>query len=220
MEELLHTVRSRDVTIGPLPLAEIKEKLRARPVSRSAMVTIHTRLGDKYSPISHLPELAEYTISSEYAQRIAQENLEIHGPQPHKPNHIPVKERFGCCVLILLYFFLCYLGFVEGKVYIPGGRNSPGWYISGQVGFWAAELSHLCIIASCATILVDHFDKRANEVSYKLWNRCFVITAVALGLIAFTVGKVERRIRTANQASQHNAIAHPISVFESRSSRR
>ena len=120
----------------------------------------------------------------------------------HTPNHIPLKERLGCCAAISLYVFLCYLGFIEGKVYVPGGRHSPGWYVSGPSGFWLAEFSHWCMIASLAVIVVDHFDKRANELSYKWWNRAFIIAALAFAVLALFLGKVERRKRGANQSSE------------------
>jgi hypothetical protein len=102
----------------------------------------------------------------------------------------------------MIYGGHSYLGFVTGKVYIPGGKRSPGWYISGANGFWFAELSHWCMIASFVTIIVDHFDKRANELSYKWWNRTFLIAAFVFAILAFSLGKVERRKRTANQALQ------------------
>lgn len=129
----------------------------------------------------------------------------------HTPNHIPLKERFWCCVAIVVYGILCYLGFVEGKVYIPGGKHSPGWYISGASGFWFAELSHWCMIASFITIIIDHFDKRANELNYKWWNRAFLIAAVVFAILAFSLGKVERRKRTADKALEPSRMILSVS---------
>lgn len=58
MKDYLHTVViPGGASIGPLSLAELRERLRREPVPEDSTVIIHTRLGDQLVPINRHPEL-------------------------------------------------------------------------------------------------------------------------------------------------------------------
>lgn len=63
MKDCLHTVIiPGKPSIGPLPLLELRERLRREPVSDEATVLIHTRLGDHAMPLGRHPILRERSI--------------------------------------------------------------------------------------------------------------------------------------------------------------
>lgn len=92
----------------------------------------------------------------------------------HRPNFIPLKTRvfLAVCALFLLAFVLAELAI--GYTYLPGRRG--GFLLSGIPTLMIAISAATLLLAAVLTI-VDHYDRRPNEESYKAVKLvCFKIS--------------------------------------------
>jgi hypothetical protein len=109
------------------------------------------------------------------------------------PNHIPKGERILNVVLSLLLLFYGTAGVMADDLYIPG-KHRPGIHFHGEPA-WIIYGAFLFAIANMMSVVIDHYDKRNNETTYKVFARvsqilgwtCFV-GALALDLFVFHKG--------------------------------
>lgn len=95
------------------------------------------------------------------------------------PNHIPWKERVGNVLLSLLLLTYSLYGFAHDDIYIPSKR-SPGLHLHG-VPMWLAGAAMISAVANMLSVVIDHYDTRANEINY----RRFAIVTQVLGWLLF-----------------------------------
>lgn len=82
----------------------------------------------------------------------------------HRPNRIPLRTRvfLAVCALFLIVFVLAEVAL--GYTYLPGKRG--GLLLSGIPTLMLAAAATALLAAALLTI-VDHYDKRPNEATYK-----------------------------------------------------
>jgi hypothetical protein len=82
----------------------------------------------------------------------------------HRPNRIPLRTRvfLAICALFLIVFVLAEVAL--GLTYLPGKRG--GFLLSGIPTLMLAAAATALLAAALLTI-VDHYDKRPNEATYK-----------------------------------------------------
>lgn len=104
----------------------------------------------------------------------------------HRPNKIPLKTRvfLAICTLFLLVFILVELAL--GYTYLPGKRG--GFLLSGVPTLLIALSASGLLLAAVLTI-IDHYDKRPNEASYKSL-RSFCLKASLYLLIAAPIFEI------------------------------
>ena len=116
-------------------------------------------------------------VSSARAHR---RNIDTREGQLHTPNHIPSKERVGNVLLSLILFAYCTYGALHDDIYIPGKRSN-GVHMHG-VPMWVIYGAMLSAVANMLSVVIDHYDVRANELNYKRFAR---VTQI-LGWVLFT----------------------------------
>ncbi len=109
----------------------------------------------------------------------------------HVPNRIPKSER----VLNVLYasVILAFgaLGMFKGELLLPGKRTSgpTGTALQGFTA-WVMYAAMWCAICVLLSTVVDHYDRRNNEISYRRFAQIgkvcgWALFAVAIVLHAF-----------------------------------
>lgn len=101
----------------------------------------------------------------------------------HTPNHIPAKERVGNVLLSLALFAYCTFGALHDDIYIPGKRSS-GMHMHG-VPMWIVYGAMLSAVANMLSVVVDHYDVRANEINYTRFARVTQVLGWTLFIAAF-----------------------------------
>lgn len=84
--------------------------------------------------------------------------------QRHVPNHIPRSERIANVLFSVPLLAYSAYGFVRDDLYIPGKRG-PGVHLHGAP-MWMMCAAMLCVGASLLSVVIDHYDTRANEGRY------------------------------------------------------
>lgn len=97
------------------------------------------------------------------ARRVSPKMLEVK-VKKHRPNFISLRIRvlLLICALFLMVFALAEVAL--GYTYLPGKRG--GFFLSGIPTLMLAAAATVLLAAVVLTI-VDHYDKRPNEVAYK-----------------------------------------------------
>lgn len=114
--------------------------------------------------------------TSEYPSR--KEDLDGN----YVPNSISVTDRLFNLVLALVLIVYGSYGVYKNQLYVPATRGD-GTYLSGGAA-WIMYAALLCGSVYLLTIIVDHYDKRDNEIKYYMFGNFvkligFVLAAVA-----------------------------------------
>lgn len=93
-----------------------------------------------------LPPVAQYDATGTYV-----------------PNHVPEGER--CAYLIMSVLLLAYAGYGVwvDDLYVPGKRG--GLHLHGYAA-WALLGAVICLCLAWGVTVVDHYDRRDNEIHY------------------------------------------------------
>lgn len=94
----------------------------------------------------------------------------------YKPNHISAKLRFWYIVMSLVFLTYGTLSVIFGEMYLPTKKGGP--LVIHGFPMWFTYFAMLCAAANLTSIIVDHYDHRDNEKSYKKFA---VMTAKAGG---------------------------------------
>lgn len=129
----------------------------------------------------------------------------------HRPNFIPLKTRvfLAICAFFLFVFVLVELAL--GYTYLPGKRG--GFLLSGIPTLMIALSATALLLATLLTI-IDHYDKRPNEASYKsLRSFCFK-TSLYLFIAApiFELAESLLRLSGFNSPPRFHGIAETYSL--------
>lgn len=113
--------------------------------------------------------------------------------ETYKPNKIPTLSRIFYTISSLFLFTYATFGLVHDDIFIPGKR-SRGIHFHGL----AAEIvyiSLILIICNMISIIIDHYDKRDNEINYKKFAALTSFTAWIIFIIALTVNYINLKHR-------------------------
>jgi hypothetical protein len=109
----------------------------------------------------------------------------------HSPNHIPLIERIINVFYASVIIGLGAIGLSTGSLLIPGKRTSAANGVALQgLPAWIMYAAMLCACAVLLSVVLDHYDRRNNEVNYRRfaqvgkvlgWFLCFL----SLALYAF-----------------------------------
>jgi hypothetical protein len=113
----------------------------------------------------------------------------MHVPH-HKPNHFTARTRVAVAVAALTCAFYAFAGLAIGYVYIPAKRGM-GIMLSGIPTLIVALATAMLCLAS-VLVLVDHYDRRPNEYSYKNARSRLSKAAIALFVLAPLIEVVGR----------------------------
>lgn len=107
----------------------------------------------------------------------------------HRPNRIPLRTRvfLAVCALFLIVFVLAEVAL--GYTYLPGKRG--GLLLSGIPTLMLATAATALLAAALLTI-VDHYDKRPNEATYRATKSACYKAALFLSIGAPLVEAAER----------------------------
>jgi hypothetical protein len=83
----------------------------------------------------------------------------------YSPNRIPRKERIVHVVFSILLFAYGGYGVWVNDLYMPG-RRGRGIHLH-DVPAWVMYGAMLCAVAVMLSVVLDHYDKRNNEVNYQ-----------------------------------------------------
>lgn len=103
----------------------------------------------------------------------------------HNPNHIPSDERIMNIILSSVMFLYGTFGVIIDDLYIPGKR-SPGTHFHGEPA-WVLYGAFLCAVANMMSVVVDHYDRRNNEINYQRFARVTQIVGWTLFVLAFVL---------------------------------
>lgn len=92
-----------------------------------------------------------------------------------QPNKIPWKTRFYYLLASSFLFVYGLAGLINDDIYIPGKR-SRGIHLHGYAAV-IMFIVFLLAIANMVSVVIDHFDKRDNEVNYKYFAKVTSIFA-------------------------------------------
>lgn len=115
--------------------------------------------------------------------RLHRSAVDAREGQLHVPNHISRKERFINVLLSLAFLIYCSYGAMHDDIYIPGKRSA-GVHLHG-IPMWVVYAAMLCAVTNMMSVVVDHYDTRANEINYKKFARGTQILGWTLFIGAF-----------------------------------
>ena len=106
----------------------------------------------------------------------------------HIPNRIPRSERVINVLYALFILALGALGLCYGELLLPGKRTSgptdlglqglPAWLMYGAMA---------CAICVLLSSVVDHYDRRNNEVSYRRFAQVSKVCGWSLFFLALVL---------------------------------
>lgn len=86
----------------------------------------------------------------------------------HTPNQIPRSERVVNVLYAVVIIALGVVGLTTGELLLPGKRSSgPNGVALQGLSAWAMYAAMLCACVVLLSVVVDHYDKRNNEISYR-----------------------------------------------------
>jgi hypothetical protein len=113
----------------------------------------------------------------------------------HTPNNIPEGQRIIFILLSGALLIYGTLGVLHDELYIrlPRTRRSilhddnPGTHLHG-IAAWMMYCAMLLAVISMVSVIVDHYDKRDNEINYKRFARRTLLGAWGIASLAFLFG--------------------------------
>ena len=102
----------------------------------------------------------------------------------HVPNRILLRVRILNVVFSSVLLVYGTLGVYFDDLYLPG-RRSPGVHLHGEPA-WIMYGAFVCAAANLLAVVMDHYDKRPNERSY----RVFALVTQILGWVLFALALI------------------------------
>jgi hypothetical protein len=87
----------------------------------------------------------------------------------HNPNHIPLKERRIYLALSSIILLHGTVGVYFDDIFLPSKRGG-GIHLHGESA-WIMYAAFLFASLNMLSIVVDHYDRRNNEINYKKFAR-------------------------------------------------
>jgi TRAP-type C4-dicarboxylate transport system permease small subunit len=89
----------------------------------------------------------------------------------YTPNHIPPNERVTNTLFSIFLLLYGGYGIWVNDLYLPGKR-SKGIHLH-DVPAWVMYGAFICACLVMLSVIVDHYDKRNNEINYKRFADIF-----------------------------------------------
>lgn len=107
---------------------------------------------------------------------------------PYTPNRIPTSERVLNVLYALVLVALGVLGLFKGELLLPGKRTSGsnGAALQG-IPAWLMYAAMACAVCVLLASVVDHYDRRNNEASYRRFARVGKICGWSLFAVALVL---------------------------------
>jgi hypothetical protein len=106
----------------------------------------------------------------------------------HVPNRIPASQRFLDVLYALVIIGLGGLGLFKGELLLPGRRTSgPNGMVLHGVSAWVMYGAMFCAVCVLLSSVVDHYDRRNNEASYRRFVQAGKICGWALFVSALVL---------------------------------
>ena len=123
----------------------------------------------------------------------------------YKPNHIPKNERifnalWGTGLLVWSTY-----GLIVGELIFPGRRGREDTVFT-ELGLYFVAAGMVLGAANMFLLIVDHYDKRDNEINYKYASRALISIVIVLVIAAI----VSNEEPTDKKASSTPELAPPI----------
>lgn len=93
----------------------------------------------------------------------------------YRPNKVPPKEQVIFVVFSIFLLVYGTTGIINDDLFILGGSNGSrsraatvrtGVHLHGPAA-WCIYAGMLCAVACMVSMVIDHYDKRDNEIQYK-----------------------------------------------------
>ena len=111
----------------------------------------------------------------------------VEPTKPWVPNEISAWNRGWYVVFIILGTAYASYGIFAGELYVPGKRGS-GFTVHGP-GAWVMAAAVLVGVANLVGRVLDHYDRRSNERSYRLFDSFTSLAFFALFTLALCTKK-------------------------------
>jgi len=121
-----------------------------------------------------------------------QDNTPAPPSTEYRPNEIPFLNSVIYGIGAAVVFFYGLYGVAVDDLFLPGKRGA-GMHLHGASA-WLAFFAMACMAANFVSMIADHFDRRNNERSYRLFAKltaylgwtCFLLSlALAVYLDSF-----------------------------------
>lgn len=115
-------------------------------------------------------------------------------PVDYTPNQIPASERFLNVLYAMIIIVIGGIGLFTGELLLPGKRSSGPTGVSMQgLSAWLMYAAMFCACAVLLSVVVDHYDRRNNEINYRRFAEIgkilgWVLFFLSLALHAFGIG--------------------------------
>jgi hypothetical protein len=113
------------------------------------------------------------------------ENMDGETVEVHQPNKIPWQTRIYYLIASPILLLYGTFGLIHDDIYIPGKR-SRGIHFHGYAAV-IVFIVFLFAISNMLSVIIDHFDKRDNEINYRYFAKITSRIALALFVIAVVV---------------------------------
>ena len=106
----------------------------------------------------------------------------------YTPNHVHWSKRFINVLYAMVLLALGALGLFKGELLLPGKRTSgPTGIAMHGLSAWLMYAAMVCAVAVLLSTVVDHYDRRNNEATYRRFTKVgkvagWVLLALALVL--------------------------------------
>ncbi len=134
---------------------------------------------ESFAPTQPLPEYQERLRNQRRWSRPA-----------HTPNHVPFGLRLIYSLAGVTWLSWAMIGLLSGHMFFLVSRKGPIHFTGIPALMFSGAV--LASAAACAVVIVDHYDRRDNEDSYRRFRRGLWWSAVGLFLVACIVGFAER----------------------------
>lgn len=104
-----------------------------------------------------------------------------HGSKEYVPNHIPLETQVGylAASVLLIAYAVYAVSADDFLIWIPGRRGDLTIHLHGPsvwIAVGAIVMATLCMLS----VVMDHFDERPNEATYRVIAKAALIGAAAL----------------------------------------
>lgn len=172
-DELIDVLRHVDAKRFPLNHANAARCLQARSQLLAVAPDESVRGGS-------LPKSgSDATVGSSPSDCEPVENA--HGKRVYSPNRIPGRQRIQLALISLAIFAYGVHGVIVNDLYVPSKRHRGAHLhdLPASIMFGAI----LCACAVMLSVVLDHYDKRDNEIDY----RRFAVIGSRCGLALFLI---------------------------------
>lgn len=152
---------------GPFAPLAAARFVHANAIPLNAAVRVVGR--ERLWPLRRFPALAQASKSAARGRAMPplreSGNLLTNGAD-YTPNHLTAGERLFALVWGVGLVWLTLWGLEEGRIPVVGGTRGARVMIAGG-GLWFMAAANLLFSSCCLITIIDHYDRRNNELPYR-----------------------------------------------------